>query len=145
MSTTGNEFTIKLLEQLIFRVDHQLTSCHQRALDLYPDATYQAIDGLSVELGQLKVTVKLHLQLKKLELGITSNEEQMSYLETRLQELENFYLIANDLDVSSIEKSIMEIKTLLLGIKKENYNLQKQPFQLVVDESTMELIEQFIL
>ena len=143
MSTTGNEFTVTSLGELISQIDRQIVSAHQRAVELYPDATYQALDGLAVELGQLKVVLSCQLYFKKAELGVLTNSEHILYLEQRLKELEDFYIVANESDSTAIEKSITEIKKLLIKTKKENYNLQAQPFQLTIDETMAELINQF--
>jgi hypothetical protein len=143
MSTTGNEFTLASLAELIARIDKQIVSCHQRALDLYPDTTYQALDGLSVDLGQLKVVLNCQLLFKKAELGVLTNEEHILYLEQRLKELEDFYLVASDTDAFAIENSITEIKKLLLKTKKENHKLQALPFYLSLDETMTELVSQF--
>ena len=143
MSTTGNEFTVTSLGELISQIDRQIVSAHQRAVELYPDATYQALDGLAVELGQLKVVLSCQLYFKKAELGVLTNNEHILYLEQRLKELEDFYIVANESDSTAIEKSITEIKKLLIKTKKENYNLQAQPFQLTIDETMAELINQF--
>ena len=145
MSTTGNEFTVTSLEQLISQIEKQIVSAHQRALELYPDQTYQALDGLSVELGQLKVVLVCQLYFKKAELGLLTNNEHILYLEQRLKELEAFYIIANDMDSPAIENSIAEVKKLLLKTKKENYSIQSQLFQLRLDDSMTELINQFQL
>ena len=145
MSTTGNEFTLTSLVELISQIDRQIVSAHQRALELYPDTTYQALDGLAVELGQLKVVLSCQLYFKKAELGVLTNSEHILYLEQRLQELEDFYLVADETDAIAIETSITEIKKLLIKTKKENYNLQAQPFQLTIDETMAELINQFQL
>lgn len=145
MSTTGNEFTVTSLGELISQIDRQIVSAHQRAVELYPDATYQALDGLAVELGQLKVVLSCQLYFKKAELGVLTNSEHILYLEQRLQELEDFYLVADETDAIAIETSITEIKKLLIKTKKENYNLQAQPFQLTIDETMAELINQFQL
>ena len=145
MSTTGNEFTVTSLGELISQIDRQIVSAHQRAVELYPDATYQALDGLAVELGQLKVVLSCQLYFKKAELGVLTNSEHILYLEQRLKELEDFYIVANESDSTAIEKSITEIKKLLIKTKKENYNLQAQPFQLTIDETMAELINQFQL
>ena len=145
MSTTGNEFTVTSLGELISQIDRQIVSAHQRALELYPDTTYQALDGLAVELGQLKVVLSCQLYFKKAELGVLTNSEHILYLEQRLQELEDFYLVADETDAIAIETSITEIKKLLIKTKKENYNLQAQPFQLTIDETMTELINQFQL
>ena len=145
MSTTGNEFTLTSLVELISQIDRQIVSAHQRAVELYPDATYQALDGLAVELGQLKVVLSCQLYFKKAELGVLTNSEHILYLEQRLQELEDFYLVADETDAIAIETSITEIKKLLIKTKKENYNLQAQPFQLTIDETMAELINQFQL
>ena len=110
---------------------------------MYPDASYQALDGLSVDLGQLKVTISLHSKLKKFELGITANEEHIEYLNQRLLELESFYLVANGADSQAIEKSILEIKQLLIATKKENYKLQRQPFELPLEDSLLDIVKQF--
>jgi hypothetical protein len=143
MSTTGNEFTVTSLEQLISQIEKQIISAHQRALELYPDPTYQALDGLAVELGQLKVVLVCQLYFKKAELGLLNNNEHIIYLEQRLKELEDFYIIANSTDSSAIENSISEVKKLLLRTKKEDYNLQALPFQLTLDEAMTELVSQF--
>jgi hypothetical protein len=143
MSTTGNEFTVTSLEQLISQIEKQIISAHQRALELYPDPTYQALDGLAVELGQLKVVLVCQLYFKKAELGLLTNNEHILYLEQRLKELEDFYIIANSTDSSAIENSISEVKKLLLRTKKEDYNLQALPFQLTLDEAMTELVSQF--
>ena len=143
MSTTGNEFTVTSLGELISQIDRQIVSAHQRAVELYPDATYQALDGLAVDLGQLKVVLVCQLYFKKAELGVLTNNEHILYLEQRLKELEDFYIVANESDSTAIEKSITEIKKLLIKTKKENYNLQAQPFQLTIDETMAELINQF--
>ena len=145
MSTTGNEFTVTSLGELISQIDRQIVSAHQRAVELYPDATYQALDGLAVDLGQLKVVLVCQLYFKKAELGVLTNNEHILYLEQRLKELEDFYIVANESDSTAIEKSITEIKKLLIKTKKENYNLQAQPFQLTIDETMAELINQFQL
>lgn len=143
MKYTGNNFTIDSLELLISKINRQLLNSHSRALELYPDASYQALDGLSVDLGQLKVTISLYTKIKKFELGIVDNEEHIEYLCQRLLELESFYLIANDADSPAIEKSILEINRLLISTKKTNYELKRQPFELPLEESTLELIKQF--
>jgi hypothetical protein len=143
MKYTGNNFTIDSLELLISQINRQLLNSHSRAVELYPNASYQALDGLSVDLGQLKVTVSLHTKLKKFELGITANEEHIEYLNQRLSELESFYLIANDTDSQAIEKSILEIKQLLISAKKANYKLKRQPFELPLEDSFLELVKQF--
>ena len=145
MSTTGNEFTVTSLGELISQIDRQIVSAHQRAVELYPDATYQALDGLAVDLGQLKVVLVCQLYFKKAELGVLTNNEHILYLEQRLKELEDFYIVANESDSTAIEKSITEIKKLLIKTKKENYNLQAQPFQLTIDETMAELSNQFQL
>ena len=145
MSITGNEFTLTSLAELIARIDKQIISCHRRALDLYPDETYQALDGLSVDLGQLKVVLNCQLLFKKAELGVLTNEEHILYLELRLKELEDFYLVASEPDALAIEKSITEIKKLLLKTKKENHKLQVMPFYLSLDEAMTELINEFQL
>lgn len=144
MKYPGNNFTVESLGRLISQIDKQIVSAHQRALELYPDVSYQAMDELCVELGRLKVTLGLHLQLKNFELGIISNQEHISYLDQRLKELEDFYIVADESDTGSLENSILDIKKLLISIKKENYSLQKQVFQITVDESTVELIEKLI-
>lgn len=143
MNTLGNNFTVESLELLISQITKQIVSAHQRALELYPDASYQALDGLGVDLGQLKVIVSSHTKLKKFELGITANEEHIEYLNQRLLELESFYLVADDTDSPAIEKSILEIKQLLIATKKENYKLQRQPFELPLEDSFLELVKQF--
>jgi hypothetical protein len=142
MNTTGNKFSVSLLESLVLKIEQQLIVLRNDALKEYPNASYQILDQLTVELSQLEISLKLSYVLKKLESGITGAEEHIVYLTKRIADLENFYFIAQEKDTDALEKSIMEIKTILIRSKRELQQKYSSEFELDLDRASLELIKQ---
>jgi hypothetical protein len=113
------------LEELKVRAEYH----HNEAVRLYP-AGYQIHDQTSIELKQEHAFLSTMLKLKQAEMGIFSIDSEMHYLESRLNDLENFYFKASEEDMSLIEVSMRDIREKIWNLKKEKTLLESKSIEI---------------
>jgi vacuolar-type H+-ATPase subunit D/Vma8 len=114
-----------VLDELKVKAEHH----HNEAVRLYP-LGYQIHDQTSLELKKEHAFLSTVLKLKQAEMGIFSIDSEMYYLESRLNDLENFYFKASEEDMPFIEISMKDIREKIWDLKKEKNLLESKSIEI---------------
>jgi hypothetical protein len=123
MKSTGIKTTILQLEQVLAAMLENAQQHHAVAISQYPNEIYKTYDTICVELRKNHAVLSNLADIKYIELGINGIDKEIFYLESRLLELERFYMQANNSDQFDLESIIGGIRADILKLKKKKNEL----------------------
>lgn len=122
------------LELIISRLERFIIEFHQRALDLYPDSGYEAMDSNSIECRHSLDFLVLTKSLKELELGYRNIETEIQYFNFRIAQLEKFLHKNIEQHTSDLMSVIADLHFKLVEKKHQKNNCTNQVFTVEIPE-----------
>lgn len=125
------------------KISNLAKRCSADAISLYPLAEYQDLDRLAVAYGHASLYLSNVMAFKLAELGIASIDNELTYLDMRKTQFEQFYFKANEQDSAALQERILEIGRDLLDKKSQRKQLYNQPIELEMPEEVYSIITSF--
>jgi len=113
------------------------------AIDLYPNQNYQDLDRLSVDYSRASLFLSNCLAVKLIELGVSTIDNEITYLEMRRGQFEKFHFKAIDPDTDALQDRILEVGKDILDKKSQKKARFNELFELEIPEDFKEIILAF--
>ncbi len=123
------ETTIEKIISDLNELKNAADQYHIQSINGYPE-NYIEYDQQSLSCREKFAYLSTILHIKYVEFGISSIDNEMACLKSRLTDLEDFYFCANENDKDALETSLKEIRDKIWQLKKEKKWLISQPFDI---------------
>lgn len=130
------------LEQAVSHLEIISKQLHTQALEFYPGEEFATLDRENVEVLEAISDIKRSLDLIRINNGLTDLEHQKHRLETRQQQLEDFFMETSD---DFLNNSLMSLHSDIMQTKKELHIKRHQEVNIVLNETTNKLLERYQL
>lgn len=117
--------------------------CSTDAINLYPKDGYQNLDLAAVNYGRASLYLSNVLAVKLVELGIAAIDNEITYLEMRKTQFEQFYFKAGEEDSVALQERILEIGKDILDKKSQKKQLYNQILEFEIPEDIHAVVISF--
>lgn len=143
MPSTTIKLNLLQIKATAEKIANLARRCSADSINLYPDTGYQDLDLSAVAYGRASLYLSNLMAFKLADLGIASIDNEITYLEMRKNQFEQFYFKANEQDSAALQERILEIGRDLLDKKSQRKQLYNQPIELEMPEEVYSIITSF--
>lgn len=143
MPSTTIKLNLLQIKATAEKISNLAKRCSSDAINLYPTEGYQNLDLAAVSYGRAGLYLSNVMAVKLVELGISSIDNEITYLEMRKLQFEQFYFKAGGDDSDALQDRILEIGKDILDKKSQRKQLYNQIIEFEIPEDIHAVVISF--